>query len=99
MTIYARERPPYVRSSRATGSWTPDSRVALTSAPAEFAATWEQMARTSWFMYQSYLGSPGTPVEYIDTYDLSDPSPAEARRKASRRSPSVSPAMHKASAT
>ena len=81
VTIYARERPPYVRSSRATGSWTPDSRVALTSAPAEFAATWEQMARTSWFMYQSYLGSPGTPVEYIDTYDLSDPSPAEAPQK------------------
>src|SRR5690242_932065 len=29
VTIYARERPPEVRSCRATGSWTPDSRVAL----------------------------------------------------------------------
>jgi glycine/D-amino acid oxidase-like deaminating enzyme len=25
VTIYAKERPPYVRSARATGSWTPDS--------------------------------------------------------------------------
>jgi glycine/D-amino acid oxidase-like deaminating enzyme len=31
-TIYAKERPPFVRSSWATGSWTPDSRIALTSA-------------------------------------------------------------------
>src|SRR6201996_1450531 len=32
VTIYAKERPPEVRSARATGSWTPDSRVALTTA-------------------------------------------------------------------
>jgi D-amino-acid oxidase len=89
VTIYTRERPPYVRSSRATGSWTPDSRVALTSAPAEFAATWEQMARTAWFMYQSYLGSPGTPVEYIDTYELSDPSPAEPSQKSQQDDESI----------
>jgi glycine/D-amino acid oxidase-like deaminating enzyme len=73
VTIYAKERPPYVRSSRATGSWTPDSRVALSTvaAPA-FAQQWEQMARTSWFIYQSYLGMPGYPIEYIDNYALSD---------------------------
>jgi D-amino-acid oxidase len=85
VTIYARERPPYVRSSRATGSWTPDSRVALASAPATFAATWEQMARTSWFMYQSYLGSPGTPVEYIDSYELSDLFPSATAQKPPER--------------
>ena len=78
VTIYAKERPPYVRSSRATGSWTPDSRVALAGeAPPEFAARWEQMARTSWSMYQSYLGLAGDPVEYIDTYEFSEvPRPA-----------------------
>ena len=39
VTIYAKERPPDVRSSRATGSWTPDSRVALTnSTSADFPA-------------------------------------------------------------
>src|SRR5690242_12092367 len=67
VTIYAKERPPFVRSSWATGSWTPDSRIALTSAaPADFGARWEQMARTSFAMYQSYLGMPGTPIEWTD---------------------------------
>jgi glycine/D-amino acid oxidase-like deaminating enzyme len=73
VTIYAKERPPFVRSSRATGSWTPDSRIALTScAPPEFAAQWEAMARTSFAMYQSYLGIAGNPVEWTDRYLLSD---------------------------
>ena len=71
VTIYAKERPPFVRSSRATGSWTPESRVALAGSPsAEFAAQWESMARTSFAMYQSYLGAPGTPVEWVDFYRL-----------------------------
>lgn len=73
VTIYAKERPPYVRSARATGSWTPDSRIALTSAASpEFAAQWEAMARTSFAMYQSYLGMPGNPIEWTDRYMLSD---------------------------
>jgi glycine/D-amino acid oxidase-like deaminating enzyme len=73
VTIYAKERPPYVRSCRATGSWTPDSRVALTSsAPPEFASQWESMARASFAMYQSYLGVAGNPVEWTDRYVLSD---------------------------
>ena len=73
VTIYAKERPPYVRSARATGSWTPDSRIALSSAaPANFAAEWESMARTSFAMYQSYLGMAGTPVEWTDWYYLRD---------------------------
>jgi D-amino-acid oxidase len=75
VTIYAKERPPLVRSSRATGSWTPDSRVALTSVAApDFAAQWEAMARTSFAMYQSYLGMPGNPIEWTDRYSLSDGS-------------------------
>ncbi len=75
VTIYARERPPYVRSSRATGSWTPDSRIALDSAaPASFAGDWEHMARTSFSVYQSYLGAPGTPIEWTDRYKLDDDS-------------------------
>jgi D-amino-acid oxidase len=73
VTIYAKERPPFVRSARATGSWTPDSRIALASEAApEFAAIWEKMARTSFAMYQSYLGMPGTPIEWTDRYMLSD---------------------------
>ncbi len=79
VTIYAKERPPFVRSSNATGSWTPDSRVALTSdAPATFAADWEAMARRSFTMYQSFLGMPGNPIEWTDRYSLSDRSPEES---------------------
>src|SRR3984957_1454925 len=73
VTIYARERAPYVRSVRATGSWTPDSRIALSSAVTpEFAAHGEAMARTSFAMYMTYIGSAGYPVEWTDRYALSD---------------------------
>src|SRR5690242_19566347 len=61
VTIYAKERPPEVRSARATGSWTPDSRIALTnSVSADFPALWERMCRYSFHTYESYLGLPGT---------------------------------------
>lgn len=73
VTIYAKERAPFTRSSRATGSWTPDSRVALASAVSpSFPATWEAMARASFFMYQSYYGMPGSPIEWTDRWSLSD---------------------------
>jgi D-amino-acid oxidase len=85
VTIYARERPPDVRSSRATGSWTPDSRVALTnSTSADFPALWEKMARKSFHIYESYLGLAGNPVEWTDRYALSDLSPAEVRANRGR---------------
>ncbi len=76
VTIYAKERPPYVRSARATGSWTPDSRIALANVAAPtFAAQWEAMARTSFSMYQSYLGTAGSPIEWTDRYFLYDAEP------------------------
>jgi glycine/D-amino acid oxidase-like deaminating enzyme len=88
VVIYAREQFPYVRSARATGSWTPDSRVAMTKAagPA-FPERWERMARASFTMHQSMLGLPGDPVEWTDRYILSDtpfdqrpaPEPASER--------------------
>jgi glycine/D-amino acid oxidase-like deaminating enzyme len=80
VTIYARDLLPQARSSRATGSWTPDSRIALTSAagPA-FGALWEEMARTSFKIYRQYLGLPGTPIEWTDRYNLFDIPPQEAR--------------------
>jgi D-amino-acid oxidase len=85
VTIYAKERPPDVRSSRATGSWTPDSRVALTSsASADFPALWEKMARKSFHIYESYLGLAGNPVEWTDRYALSDVNPSEARTNRGR---------------
>jgi hypothetical protein len=109
VTIYAKERFPDVRSARATGTWTPDSRVALaTDAPAGFAPQWEQMARTSWKMYQSYLGMAGNPVEFFDAYVLSDAAipappvpgrqqprmPGETPRASGPQSTPVTPAEH-----
>ncbi len=80
VTIYAKERPPEVRSARATGSWTPDSRIALTtSASPDFPALWEKMCRKSFHTYESYLGLAGNPVEWMDRYDLSDGSPSDRR--------------------
>lgn len=77
VTIYAKERPPEVRSARATGSWTPDSRIALTNVVSpDFPALWEKMCRTSFHTYESYLGMAGNPVEWLDRYDLSDDTPS-----------------------
>ena len=82
VTIYAREFLPQTRSARATGSWTPDSRIALTTAAGpRFAETWEQMARTSFKMYRNYLGLPGAPVEWRDHYILSDASLDDPKTK------------------
>ena len=80
VTIYAREFLPQTRSSRATGSWTPDSRIALTDAAGPgFGAVWEQMARASFKTYRSYLGLPGDPVQWIDRYNVSDLAPDDPR--------------------
>jgi glycine/D-amino acid oxidase-like deaminating enzyme len=76
VTIYARDLLPQARSARATGSWTPDSRIALTNeAGPGFPALWEEMARTSFKIYRQYLGLPGTPVEWTDRYNLYDVPP------------------------
>ena len=73
VTIYAKEQFPDVRSARATGTWSPDSRIAMAGAvDAGFADRWETMARTSFARYQSFLGLPGDPVEWTDRYILSD---------------------------
>ncbi|WP_216319181.1 FAD-dependent oxidoreductase [Sphingomonas quercus] len=76
VTIYAREMFSRTRSVRAFGAWTPSSRIALTEpAGPAFAALWEQMARISWRYFRACLGLPGQPVEFIDSYSLSDTPP------------------------
>ncbi len=73
VTIYAKERMPEVRSARATGVWSPDSRIALESAvPSGFPALWEEMTRASFRMHQRYLGLADAPVEWMTRYALSD---------------------------
>jgi glycine/D-amino acid oxidase-like deaminating enzyme len=82
VTIYAKELLPKTRSSRATGSFTPDSRIALANvAGPAFGDLWEQMARTSFKTYRSYLGLPGRPVEWNDRYVVSD-APRQTHRSA-----------------
>ena len=71
VTIYASEQLPMTRSFRATGSWTPDSRIALADAAGPgFEALWEEMARTSYKAHRAYLGLPGAPVEWTDYYSV-----------------------------
>src|SRR5262249_21925066 len=80
VTIYAREQLPLTRSARATGEWTPDSRIALAHvAPPDFADVWEEMARTAFKAHNGYVGLPGSPVEWIDQYAVSDELPAGGR--------------------
>jgi glycine/D-amino acid oxidase-like deaminating enzyme len=92
VTIYTRERTPETRSARATGTWSPDSRIADADkvAPA-FATLWEEMARLSYAKHQTYVGLPGEPVSWSDRYFLLDggttapaaPDPVPAVRFAS----------------
>lgn len=82
VTIYTKEQFPHVRSARATGTWSPDSRIALEGAVDDgFGDRWERMARTSFSTYQSYLGMEGDPVEWTDRYILSDTPIGEGRRR------------------
>jgi D-amino-acid oxidase len=72
-TIYAKELPPNVRSSLATGVWSPDSRICLAQhATHSFKQLWEGMARQSFQAYQNFLGLPGDPVEFFELYVASD---------------------------
>lgn len=80
VTIYAKELPPNVRSSYASGLWTPDSRICFEKyADPAFKQLWESMTRESFQTYQSYLGLAGTPVEFIDSYRVLPTAGAGAR--------------------
>ncbi|CAM3804031.1 FAD-dependent oxidoreductase [Roseateles saccharophilus] len=71
--LYAKDRPPRVHSSAATGLWTPDSRIVTSEHASEvWSAGWEAMARASFKMHQSYLGLPSGPVEWHDGYVVAD---------------------------
>lgn len=93
VTIYARDFIQQTRSFRASGSFTPDSRIALADpAGPAFGDLWERMARYSWKAFRTYLGVAGNPVEFGDSYQLSD-------TPISRRVWSPDPAMTESYAT
>lgn len=78
VTIYAADRLADTRSSRATGTWSPDSRIAAEGeTPAGFADLWEAMCRTSFRGFQNYVGLAGSPVEWSERYSLSEDGPSE----------------------
>jgi glycine/D-amino acid oxidase-like deaminating enzyme len=80
VTIYAQDRLPQTRSARATGTWSPSSRIAAADkVTPQFPALWEAMARHSLKMHQSYVGLPGDPVTWTDRYNLSDGPPGPRR--------------------
>jgi len=82
VTIYAKELMPHVRSARATGVWSPDSRIALAAqAPPGFDSVWEEMTRASYATFLGYLGLPGDPIAWTDRYILSDDAPGSPARR------------------
>jgi glycine/D-amino acid oxidase-like deaminating enzyme len=87
VTIYAKERMPYVASYRATGSFTPDSRIVAAQYAPGFAQQWEYMARHTFRRFQSYLGVDGNPIEWRDMYSLTDLPPNAPRQPAHSEEP------------
>ncbi len=76
VVIYAKDRTPFTRSMRATGTWTPDSRIAdADKVSADFPDLWERMAREAFATHQTYLGTEGDPVVFRDRYILSNAQP------------------------
>ncbi|WP_029014274.1 FAD-dependent oxidoreductase [Niveispirillum irakense] len=80
VTIYAKEMPPEVRSSYATGVWSPDSRICMEEhATPAFKAQWASMCRRSFASFQDWLGLPADPVQWYETYSINDlPRPVRA---------------------
>lgn len=73
VTIYAKEFPLETRSARATGVWSPSSRIGLAGAVAsDFETRWEDWARASFAKHQHFVGAVGDPVEFIQNYALFD---------------------------
>lgn len=73
VTIYAKEFPAETRSARATGVWSPSSRIGLAGAvDAGFEDRWERWARASYGVHQHYVGAAAEPVEYVQQFALFD---------------------------
>ncbi len=76
VTIYAKELPRETRSARATGVWSPSSRIGLRGAvPDGFRDRWEGWARKAYLTHQTYIGSVGAPVEFVPFYSLESHTP------------------------
>jgi len=88
VTIYAKDLPPFTRSSWATGVFTPDSRIALAKYTTPgFKKAWNERARYSYRTYQSLLGLADQPVEYVDFYAVNGGQSAPGGNEANEDRP------------
>ena len=70
-TIYAADFGLQTRSARATGVWSPSSRIAMESAAgAAFPERWEAWARRSFVEHYAALDQPLPPVEFLPQYNI-----------------------------
>jgi glycine/D-amino acid oxidase-like deaminating enzyme len=76
VTIFAREMPMESRSARATGVWSPSSRIALSNAAGpDFPTRWEALARRSYARHLQYVGRAGSPVEFTPRFYIRTMAP------------------------
>lgn len=88
VVIYAKDRTPFTRSMRATGTWTPDSRIAdADKVASDFPPLWERMARESFATHQTYLGQTSDPIVFTDRYTLFNAAPAPVHGAGRREGP------------
>jgi D-amino-acid oxidase len=88
VTIYAKDLPPFTRSSWATDLFTPDSRIALANyVTPEFKKSWNEQARYSYRTYQSLLGLADQPVEYLDFYAVNGGQSASGSKEGNEDRP------------
>ena len=84
VTLYAKDFPSETRSARATGVWSPSSRIGLGDVvDPDFADRWERWARQSFAVHQRYVGTIGNPVEWRKSYLFRD-EPRASRTPPSR---------------
>lgn len=75
VTIYAKDLPPNVTSSLATGTWSPASRVCdPQKATPEFRQTWENATRFSFRAFQFLLGMNDI-AAWVDEYGVNRERP------------------------
>ncbi|WP_238319316.1 NAD(P)/FAD-dependent oxidoreductase [Parvularcula oceani] len=76
VTIHARDLPMQSRSARATGVWSPSSRIALSgAADPGFPARWEALTRRSYRRHLGYVGRSGHPVEFTPRFFVGTKAP------------------------
>lgn len=81
VTIYAEAFPAETRSARATGVWSPSSRIGLADAVApDFGQRWERWARAAYPVHQQMVGLVGDPVEFLPQYEVEEPDAVRGPR-------------------